>query len=304
MRGSEFAELTALIAVADRRNFTRAAADLRVAPSTLSQTIRSLEERLGVPVLHRTTRSVSVTAAGERLLARIRPAIEELDGATQALKDFRNMPTGTLRLNVSSIPAHMILAPLLKDFLNAYPAINVDVTVDDSNSDIVSGRFDAGMRYGRRIEKDMLLVQASAESRIVAVASPSYLMAHPLPKTPQDLQHHPCILFRLGNQQMLAWEFARNRKRIEVAVSGPLVVNDVDLMVRAACDGIGVGYIVEAYVADEIRDGRLIPLLLDWSPLSRSYYLYHASRRHLSAPLRVFIEFLTRRVQGPPHQPA
>src|ERR1022692_827858 len=155
MRGAEYAELTALIAVADRRNFTRAAADLRIAPSTLSQTIRSLEERLGGHLPHRTTRSVSVTAAGEKLLARIRPAIEELDGATQALSDFRNTPIGTLRLSVSSIPAQMILAPLLKDFLDAYPAINVDVTVDDSNSDIVSGRFDAGIRYGRRIEKDM-----------------------------------------------------------------------------------------------------------------------------------------------------
>ena len=303
MRGAEFAELTALIAVADRRSFSRAAADLRVAPSTLSQTIRSLEERLGVHLLHRTTRSVSVTAAGERLLTRIRPAIEELDGATQALKDFRNIPTGTLRLSVSSIPAQMILAPLLKDFLAAYPAIHVDVTVDDSNSDIVTGRFDAGIRYGRRIEKDMLLVQASSESRVIAVAAPSYLATRPLPKKPQDLQHHACILFRLGNQQMLAWEFARNRKRIEVAVSGPLVVNDVDLMVRAACDGIGVGYIVEAYIADEIRNGQLVPLLVDWSPVSHSYYLYHASRRHLSAPLRMFIEFLTQRVQSTPSQP-
>jgi DNA-binding transcriptional LysR family regulator len=304
MRDTKLAELTALIAVAERRNFTRAAADLRLAPSTLSQTIRSLEERLGVRLLHRTTRSVSVTAAGERLLARIRPAVEELDEAVQALNDFRHTPTGTLRLSVSSIPAQMIIAPLLKDFMQAYPAIHVDITVDDSDSDIVHGRFDAGIRYGRRIEKDMLLIRASPESRIVAVASPAYLEAHPAPQTPHDLHRHACILFRYDNQRILAWEFARKRKRVEVAVSGPLIVNDVDLMVRAACDGIGIGYTVEAYVADKIAQGRLVPLLVDWSPVHHSYYLYHASRRHLPTPLKVFIDFLGRRAQAGPHSPA
>jgi DNA-binding transcriptional LysR family regulator len=292
MRGTEFAELSAFVAVAERKNFAKACAYLGIAPSTLSQTIRSLEDRLGVRLLHRTTRSVSITEAGERLLTRIRPAFDELDAAVDSIGYFRNTPTGTLRLSVSTIPAQMILAPLLKDFLAAYPAINMDITVDNTSSDIVSGRFDAGIRYGRRIEQDMLLIKASHESRIIAVASPEYLAAHPVPKTPEDLQQHACVRFRLNTQAMLPWEFEKNKKKIEVAVNGPLIVNDADLMLKAARDGIGVGYMVEAYAAADIREGRLIPMLVDWSPAHHSYYLYYASRRQLPVPLKVFIEFL------------
>src|ERR1035437_2543192 len=171
MRGTQFAELSAFVAGAERGSFAKAAAYLGIAPSTLSQTIRSLEERLDVRLLHRTTRSVSLTEAGARLLERIRPAFEELSGVVESISDFRDTPLGTLRLSVSSIPAQMILAPLMKDFLVAYPAIHLDITVDNTASDIVSGRFDAGIRYGRRIAKDMLLVKASPESRIIAVAS-------------------------------------------------------------------------------------------------------------------------------------
>jgi len=261
-------------------------------PSTLSQTIRALEERLGVRLLYRTTRSVSITEAGERLLARIRPAFEELQGAVESIGYYRNTPTGILRLSVSSIPAQMILAPLLKSFLETYPAINLDITVDNTTSDIVSGRFDAGIRYGRRIEQDMLLVKASPESRIIAVASPDYLATHPMPKTPHDLQDHTCIRYRRDTQQLIPWEFEKNKKKIEIAVNGPLIVNDVDLMVKAARDGIGIGYMVEAYITEDIKAGRLIPMLVDWSPAYHSYYLYYTSRRQLPVPLKVFVEFL------------
>lgn len=295
MRGTEFAELSAFVAVAERGNFARAATYLRIVPSTLSQTIRSLEERLGVRLLHRTTRSVSLTEAGERLFDRIRPAFEELHGAVESISDFRDTPMGTLRLSVSTVPAQMILAPLLKDFLAAYPAIQLDITIDNANSDIVSGRFDAGIRYGKRIAQDMFLVRASPESRIITVASPDYLATHPRPKTPQDLQQHACIIFCLGTQQQLVWEFEKNRKKIEVTVNGPLIVNDVDLMVKAARDGVGIGYVVEAYVAADIRQEKLIPMLTDWSPAYHGYYLYYTSRRQLSAPLKVFIEFLSKR---------
>lgn len=295
MRGTEFAELSAFVAVADRGSFVRAADELGIVPSTLSQTIRSLEERLGVRLLHRTTRSVSLTEAGERLHARIRPAFAELGSAVESINDFRDTPTGTLRLSVSSIPAQMILAPILKDFLSAYPGISLDITIDNSSSDIVTGRFDAGIRYGRRIEQDMQLIQASASSRIVIVASPDYLALHPAPKAPQDLQHHNCIRFRNDNQ-IKAWEFERNKKKIDVTVNGSLIVNDVDLIVRAARDGIGIAYMVESYIADDIRDGRLIPMLTDWSPAYHGYYLYFASRRQLPVPLKLFIEFLKGRI--------
>jgi DNA-binding transcriptional LysR family regulator len=292
MRGTEFAELSAFVAVAERKNFAKAATYLGIVPSTLSQTIRSLEERLGVRLLNRTTRSVSITEAGERLLARIRPAFEELGTAVESISDFRNTPTGTLRLSVATIPAQMIIAPLLKKFLTAYPAISLEITVDNTASDIVSGRFDAGIRSGKRIEQDMLLVKASPESRIIVAASPDYLATHPAPKTPEDLQHHACIRYRLDMQQLIPWEFEKGKKKIEVAVNGPLIVNDPDLMVKAARDGVGICYMIEAYIADDIKAGRLIPLLSDWSLATHSYYLYYTSRRQLPVPLKVFVEFL------------
>ncbi len=292
MRGSEFAELKAFMAVVERGNFARAAASLDMAPSTLSQTIRALEERLGVRLLHRTTRSLSLTEAGERLLARIRPAFDALGAAVESINDFRDTPMGTLRLSVSTIPAQLILAPLLKDFLAMYPAIHLDITVDNSTSELAMGRFDAGIRYGRRIAQDMLLVPASPPSRIIAMASPEYLTRHPLPKTPQELQGHACIRYRLANQQMVPWEFERHKKKIEIAVNGPLIVNDVDLMVKAAIAGVGIGYVVEAYIVEELRSGHLTAMLTDWSPPYHSYYLYYASRHQLSAPLRAFIQFL------------
>lgn len=292
MRGAEFAELRAFMEVVEQGNFSRAAIHLGMAASTLSQTIRTLEQRLGVSLLHRTTRSVSLTEAGEHLLGRIRPAFVALHAAEESINDFRDDPMGTLRLSVSSIPAQMILAPILKDFLVAYPAINLDIDVNNANIDIVKGRYDAGIRYGRLIAQDMIMVKASLPSRIIAVASPEYLALHAMPKTPQDLQNHACIRFRRGNQQLLTWEFEKNKKKIEVGVSGPLILNDVDLMVKATRDGIGIGYMAEAYMSQDIAQGRLIPMLTDWSPTYDSWYLYYASRQYLSAPLKAFIQFL------------
>ena len=292
MRGSEFSQLRAFMEIAEHGNFARAAGYLGLAPSTLSQTLRALEERLGVRLLQRTTRSVHLTEAGEHLLARIRPAFAELHAALEAVNDFRDAPIGNLRLSVSSIPAQMILAPLLKEFLLLYPGISLDITVDNVNIDIVKGRFDGGIRYGRLIARDMVMVRASPPSRILAVAAPEYLAQHPAPRKPQDLQSHPCIRFRLGNQRFLAWEFEKNKKKIEVAVSGQLIVNDVDLLVRAVRDGIGIAYVAETYIAEDIANGDLVPLLTDWSPTYDSWYLYYASRHQLPAPLKVFIRFL------------
>lgn len=298
MRGSEFSELRAFMEVVEHGNFSRAAIYLGIAPSTLSQTIRSLESRLGVRLLQRTTRSVSVTEAGEHLLARIRPVFEELNLAVESINDFRDTPAGTLRLSVSSIPAQMILAPMLKNFLLAYPAINLEIDVDNSFIDIVKGRFDAGIRYGRVIAHDMVMVKASAPSRMIAVASPAYLAIHGTPQTPQDLQKHACIRFRRGNQQLLAWEFEKHKKKIEVAVSGQLIVSDVDLMVKATRDGVGIGYMAETYMKTDIDQGTLLPLLTDWSTTYDSWYLYYASRQHLSAPLKAFILFLRDQTQN------
>jgi DNA-binding transcriptional LysR family regulator len=296
MRGTEFAELDAFVAVAERGSFVKAAEYLGIAPSTLSQTIRSLEERLGVLLLHRTTRSVSLSEAGEKLLARVRPALRDVQTAVESINDLRDKPVGTLRLSVSSIPAQMILAPLFREFLELYPAIVLDITVDDVSSDIVSGGFDAGIRYSRIIAEDMLLVKVSPESRIVAFASPAYLARHAAPQVPQDLQKHPCIRYRRGNNQIVPWEFRKGKNEIEIQVNGPLIVNDPDLMVKATRDGIGIGYMVESYIAKEIQDGHLVLMLTDWSPIYHSYYLYYANRHQPPAPLKVFIEFLLGKV--------
>jgi DNA-binding transcriptional LysR family regulator len=303
MHGTEFAELNAFVSVAERSNFARAAAHLGVAPSTISQTIRTLEERLGVRLLNRTTRSVSLTDAGEKLLARIRPAIVELGAAVEDLNEFRDTPTGTLRLSVSSVAAQIVLAPRLKHFLAAYPAISLDITADDgAQGDIAGGRFDAGVRVGRFVAKDMEIVRVSEPSRLIAIASPEYLQRNPTPKTPQDLQRHNCIRLRNDNQ-FVTWNFAKGKTRIEMSVSGTLIVNSMNLMVHAALDGVGVGYVIESYVAPYIAQGGLAPLLTDWSPEHESYYLYYSGRGQLPGPLKVLIAFLQQDREPSPATP-
>src|ERR1700761_6180511 len=245
MHGTEFAELNTFVAVAERANFARAAAHLGLVPSTVSQTIRTLEERLGVRLLNRTTRSVSLTDAGERLLTRIRPAILELGAAVEDLNEFRDTPTGTLRLSVSSVAAQIILAPKLKAFLAAYPAISLDLTMDDGQGDITGGHFDAGLRVGRLVAKNMKMVRVSKPSRLIATASPEYLKGKPIPKTPQDLQQHNCIRLRSDNQ-LIVWDFAKGKNKIEMSVSGSLIVNSVNFLVRAMRDGVGIGYTIES----------------------------------------------------------
>jgi DNA-binding transcriptional LysR family regulator len=295
MHGTEFAELNAFIAVAERRSFGRAATSLGIAPSTISQIIRTLEERLGVRLLNRTTRSVSLTDVGERLLARIRPAIAELDGAVEDLNAFRDTPTGTLRLNVSSVASQIVLAPRINAFLEAYPAISLDITIDDGQPDLPSGRFDAGIRVGRLVARDMQIVRMSKPSRLMAVAAPAYLQRNPAPMAPQDLQKHNCIRLRTGNR-MASWDFAKGKSRIEMSVSGSLVVNSMHLMMRATLDGVGIGYMIESYAAAHIARGELVPLLTDWSPEHESYYLYYAGRRQLPVPLTTFIAFMRQQI--------
>jgi DNA-binding transcriptional LysR family regulator len=290
MHGREFSELRAFVAVAEQQNFGRAAGKLGLMPSTMSQTIGGLEERLGVRLFNRTTRSVSLTDAGERLLARVRPALTELVAAVEDLNDFRDTPAGTLRLSISSIAAQTVLAPALRKFLEAYPAISLDVTVDDNESDIVGGRFDAGIRIGRRIAKDMQMLRVSEPSRLIAMASPAYLSSHSAPVSPTDLQRHACVRLR-NNGRIIDWEFQKGQSKVDVSVNGPLTVDNMELMVRAALEGVGIGYAMELHIADHIAAGRLVPLLLDWSVLHHSYYLYYSGRGHLPLPLTALIAF-------------
>jgi DNA-binding transcriptional LysR family regulator len=293
----QLTELTAFVAVAEHRSFTKAAAQVGIALPTMSQTIRSLEERLGVRLFNRTTRSVAVTEAGDRLLAEVQPILDGIDHALESVNSFRDKPMGTLRLAIER-PASRIflasaLAPLIQPFLAEYPAIRVEVSIDDKLNDIVSGRFDAGIRLGHRIERDMTILRLLGDFKLIAVAAPKYISQHPRPSVPQDLHKHNCIGYRAPWDGSLAhWVFTKGSQRTEIAVDGSLIVNDIDSLMNAVVEGVGVGYLPEPMVTAHLTHGRLVRLLDDWSNTLPGVFLYHPSRRQTPMPLQVFIRFV------------
>lgn len=295
MRGIGFAEMNAFAEVASRRSFAKAAAQLGVSRSTLSETIRGLEERLGVRLLNRTTRSVAPTEAGERLLLRLRPVLADFEAALDGINTFRNTPAGHLRLTVPPPAARLVIEPILTRFLAEHPAISVEISVDSALTNIVADRFDAGIRPGQRIDRDMIAVRISDEMRFVVVASPDYLTGRPPPATPQELQTHNCIRIRFPSGAMPAWEFEKGGRSFEVSVDGSLIVNTDDLQCRAALEGIGVVYTFEDHVAPLIAEGRLVSLLEDWMPRFPGFYLYYPTRRHVPAALQAFIAFIRKK---------
>ncbi|AUX34899.1 MULTISPECIES: LysR family transcriptional regulator [Sorangium] len=303
MRGREFADLTAFAAIVEHGSFARAAAHLRVSPSALSQTIRGLEERLGVRLLNRTTRSVAPSEAGARLLSRLSPALTELDAAVADVKALRDRPAGVLRINTARAAAVWCLAPLLGPFHEEHPEIALDVVVEDAIADIVARRFDAGVRLGERLERDMVAVKLSGDLSMMAVASPAYLARHGVPATPRDLHRHRCINMRWPTDGSLyRWEFEKGKQSLEVAVEGPLTVNDVDLALRAAADGVGIAYVFDQQARPLVEAGKLTRVLEPWSPSFPGFYLYYPSRRQTPPALRAFVDFLRR--AGPPEKKA
>lgn len=292
MRGVEFAELAAFAAIAEQRSFAKAAVRLGLSRSTLSQTLRALEERLGVRLLNRTTRSVSLTDAGERLLGRVRPALGELTSAVAEVRDGRDHPAGLLRLVVQPPVATFLIGPILARFLSEYPGVRVDVSVVKMPADIIKDGFDAGIRFGEQIERDMIAMRVMDEARFLVVASPDYLTRHAAPKAPRDLQQHDCIRNRLPNGTIFGWQFEKNGKAVQANVGGRLIVDDIELSVRAVLDGVGLAYLLYDYVSEPIADGRLVPLMEDWSPRMSGFFLYYSSRRQLSGPLQAFIAFM------------
>jgi DNA-binding transcriptional LysR family regulator len=298
MRRPELAEMNAFVAVAEQRSFAKAAVQLGLSRSRLSETISGLEARLGVRLLNRTTRSVAPTVAGERLLARLRPLLEDFAGALDSINAFRDKPAGVLRLTVPPPVATLMLAPLLARFLAQYPTIELEVSVDAALTDIVASRFDAGIRAGERLERDMIAVRIGQEMRGVLVASPNYLDRHPLPTTPGDLEANNCIRFRFPSGIIVPWQFEKRGKKVELMPEGTLTINDPELAIRAAVDGVGVLYTAVGYAAAEIKAGRLIPLLEDWRLPSSALFLYYPSRRQVPAPLQAFIKFLREYLRG------
>jgi DNA-binding transcriptional LysR family regulator len=292
-------ELNAFAAVAEHGSFTRAAAQVGIALPTMSQTIRNLEQRLGVRLFNRTTRSVALTEAGERLLTEVRPVLQGLDNVVESVNSFRSKPMGTLRLAVARPYANLMLAPLIQPFLAEYPDIRLEISVDDTNADIVSGRFDAGIRVGHRVERDMTILRIADAFRLMPVASPTYLAGRPRPMTPRDLHGHNCIGYRSPwDGSLLAWTFEKDGEQTEIAVEGSLIVNDPDLLLRPALDGLGVVYISEFMAAPWLADGRLVLLLEDYARTVTGVFLYHPSRRHTPMPLEVFLRFMEAR-RGP-----
>ncbi len=293
MRNPGLEEMNAFAAIAERRSFAKAAVALGVSPSTLSQTIRDLEERLGVRLLNRTTRSVAPTEAGERLLERLRPLLADFDAAIDTVRAFRDKPAGVIRLTVPPPAASFILAAVLQRFFAAYPDIKLEISVDLNLVDIVADHFDAGIRLGNAVDRDMIAVRVSDPIRRALVAAPAYLAQHPAPETPHDLLRHNAIRFRLPGGGFIPWRFEENGKSFEVAPEGWLVVNEPEMGVRAAVDGVGVLYAARQYVDEAVASGRLMPMLEAWVPtVTDGFFLFYPSRRHVPAPLQALINFL------------
>ncbi|MDN4590885.1 LysR family transcriptional regulator [Xenophilus aerolatus] len=294
MRGSDFAELKAFVAVVERRSFARAAEHLGVSPSALSQTIRQLERRLGARLLNRTTRSVAPSASGEQLYARIAPLFREMDAAVAQASEATGQMSGTLRINTLGIAARTLIAPRLSRFHRAHPDVVLDIVVDDALADIVTGRFDAGIRVGGQLEKDMVAVRLTPDLDMVAVASPDYLARCGTPRSPADLHRHACINWRLQmDGRRYRWEFSKRGRRLEVAVDGPVVTNHADIGIAAALQGLGIAYHFERDgVAQHLAEGRLVQVLADWSISRPGLFLYYPSRQHRPALLGAFIDCL------------
>ncbi|MFK0329833.1 LysR family transcriptional regulator [Rhizobium sp. NPDC090275] len=287
-------DLLAFAAVARERSFTRAAAVLGMSPSALSHAMRGLEERLGVRLLARTTRSVAPTEAGERLLQSLNPALSDIEDGLDALAEWRDNPSGTVRITTFAYAARMVLVPKLPAFLLAHPDINVEVIIQDGLTDIVASGFDAGIRLGETVDKDMIAVRVGPELRTVVVGTPSYFARIPQPETPYDLERHACIGYRLTTSGgLLPWEFEKDSKEIKIRTSGPLIVNDGELPAAAVRAGVGLGYLMEHDVADEIASGALVQVLDDWCPPFPGFHLYHPSRRQSPPALRALIAALS-----------
>jgi len=293
MDQNDLSTLASFLVVAEERSFTKAAKRLGVSPSAMSHAMRGLEEGLGVRLLSRTTRSVAPTEAGERLLSRLRPALTDVQHALGELSGLRDKPAGRLRLLMPRLAGTAVLGPRLVKFTRDYPDVVLDITADDTHLDIVAGGFDAGIHFGEYIQKDMIAVRVSGDHRAAIVGSPAYFKSNPKPKVPRDLLGHRCINFRHGHGgEVYRWEFEKGRKSLSVAVNGPLIVDDVELLVSAALDGIGLAFVGEDRVADHLASRALIRVLEDWCQPFPGFFLYYPSRRQQPGALSALISTL------------
>lgn len=293
MRREDLLDLNAFLVVAEEQSFTRAAARLSTSQSSLSHTVRRLESRLGVRLLTRTTRSVAATDAGLKLLATLKPAFESIGSELDSIRELRDKPAGSIRITTAEHAAVTLLWPALEKFLPDYPDIHVELSIDSGLRDIVSERFDAGVRLGEAVAKDMVAVRIGPEVRMIIVGAPSYFATRPIPQTPHDLAGHQCINLRLQSSGALyPWELEKDGRELRVRVEGQLAFNDVEMIVRAAKAGFGLGFVMEDRVQGDIEAGRLVSVLDDWCLPFSGYHLYYPSRRQPSAAFSLLVDAL------------
>jgi DNA-binding transcriptional LysR family regulator len=291
MDREDWGSLAAFAVVAEERSFTRAAARLAVSPSALSHTMRRLEARLRIQLLARSTRSVSTTQAGERLLTRLAPAIGEISNAVEDLGRLLDRPSGRVRITASRTAAQLVIAPVLPRFVRSYPEIVLEVLIEPGLTNIVARRFDAGIRLGESLEKDVVAIPVTGPLRIAVVATPRYFATHPAPSTPHELRQHRCINFRLPTAgTVYKWEFEKGRRKVEVGVDGPLAFDDEQMILDAALADMGLAYTIEERVAPLLEAGKLSRVLEDWCPPFPGFFLYYPGRRQVSPALAAFID--------------
>ena len=291
MARENFNDLQAFVIVAREGSFTRAAAQLGVSQSALSHTIRALETRLGLRLLTRTTRSVAPTDAGDRLLSTLMPRFEEIEAELAALTELRERPAGTIRITTAEHAAHDVIWPKLAEFLPNYPDIKVEINIDNQLTDIVAERYDAGVRFGDQVAKDMVAARIGPDMKFALVGTPCYFAQRPVPKTPQDLSEHNCINIRLPTYGGLyAWEFEKDGHALKVRVEGQLIFNSAEMIMKASLAGLGLAYLPEQMLAEDIAAGRLVKVLEDWYPTFPGYHLYYPSRRQSSPAFNLFVE--------------
>ncbi|MDZ7938312.1 MAG: LysR family transcriptional regulator [Rhodoferax sp.] len=285
-------DLRLLSCIARHLSFRQAADELGVSASAVSHSLRALEAKLGVRLFNRTTRSVALTEAGQRLLGQVAPALDNIQRALEDINTFRDTPVGRVRLNAPRPAGELVLAPLVAKFLRQYPGVKVDLVLDDALVDIVQAGFDAGVRYGESLQQDMVAIPLGGRQRFVVVASPDYLRQHGPPGSPRELAQFPCIGLRFPSGVLYRWEFEKAGERVEVDVDGPLTLGELSLAVRAAEDGLGLAYVYAQQAAAGLAAGRLVQVLGDWCPEVPGFFLYYPSRRLAPAALRAFIDLV------------
>jgi DNA-binding transcriptional LysR family regulator len=288
----ELSVLSAFLAVADERSFTRAAKRLNISTSGLSHAIRRLEEQIGVRLLTRTTRSVSPTDAGTQLLAQLRPALSDIRGVLTTLSGLQSTPVGRIRLLCPRLAAKGVVGPKLGQFVRNYPGVELEITTDDSRVDLVSAGYDAGIQFGEFIAQDMVAVRVSRDIRPAVVGAPTYFSSHPEPASPRDLLNHRCIRFRHRGEGVYKWELDKGDESLAIAVNGSLILDEQDLVIEAALDGAGIAWVAEDRVAEHLGSGALVRVLEDWCPPFPGFFLYYPSRRQQPAALAALVETL------------